>query len=202
MLDRISRSFSLLPRQRGSARGYEIIILLGVLLCLSALTISWSAPSAGLSGASPSTKVYNVTAPEVPSVNVSPIYPGSLSFSQVFDINVALSNYGHATAQDVNLFYRAGPRGLIQILNIDQWSSAINTDEYQVSLDNIQPGDQAVANFRLQAPSREQTGVDWHQQIQIDFIVRYFGSPAVNAGSIIFKMQYGRLVLSQQGFSQ
>ena len=140
--------------------------------------------------------------PKGPIIKVVILAADQISYGQVLNVEIAVSNHGDVAARNIHLYCRADPGGYFITQVMDQPFVAPNADDEDVSLNDLNPGDQETVNFGIQSPQFSQIGGEWSQYFHFDFTIAHDNGPESNVAVVTLSTGKDKMLVQTSGFAQ
>ena len=143
----------------------------------------------------PAAPAENITPPPPPTPPPAPKIigggsiqtQGGISFGQQFNVIIMVFNVGDGSAQNVHLYCRANPGGLL-LVTPDQPFTPIAPYGVKITLGDMYPGDQKTVNFTMLSPTQAQINGGYGINLEINFTADYYNAQELPIGSITFSV--------------
>ena len=173
--------------------------LLVIVILLTVLAVSLAVPGCKTLGLGRSQQTQTTAPPPPPpppprpDVKVTAVLTQtSVSFGEIVNMIVVVSNYGQGPAYNTTVYGRANPSGYLEILQCQPPASPVAPAGFKFALGDIYPGNRVDIRIAFRTPYQSQIGNLPGFNIGVNFTYDYVyqnqRQPEAGAGDLTFSM--------------
>lgn len=140
--------------------------------------------------------------PVGPIIKIGILATDQINYGQVLNVEIVVSNHGDVVARNIHLYCRADPGGYFITQVMDQPFLALNADDEDVSLNDLNPGAQETVNFDIQSPQVSQILGEWTKYFHFDFTVAHDNGPESKVAVLTLSTGKDKMLVQTSGFAQ
>lgn len=141
-------------------------------------------------------------APTGPIIKVGVSTADQMGYGQTLNVEIAVANHGDVAVRNIHLYCKSDSGGAFIGEVVDRPFVVQDAGNEDISLDDLNPGDQEIVNFSIQSPQFSQIKGEWSQNFHFDFTIASDNTPASKVAVVTLSTRRDKILVQTSGFSQ